>query len=83
MFGKATADSRTSVVVSRAVVVAAPTRLQRLSRIPCAPSESPLRTHACSCGPPRPRTFGVCRALVVSARTHKTAEVSPGPFCHS
>ena len=30
--------------------------------LPCAPSESPLRTHACSCGPPRPRTFGVCRA---------------------
>ena len=39
--------------------------------------------NACSCGPPRPRTFGVCRALVVSARTHKTAEVSQGPFCHS
>lgn len=36
--------------------------------------------NACSCGPPRPRTFGVCRALVVSARTHKTAEVSQGPF---
>ena len=63
----------------RASHASAPRRMP----FPCAPSESPLRTHACSCGPPRPRTFGVCRALVVSARTHKTAEVSPGPFCHS
>lgn len=87
MFGKATADfarassshAPSSSPPPRASHASAPRRMP----LPCAPSESPLRTHACSCGPPRPRTFGVCRALVVSARTHKTAEVSPGPFSHS
>ena len=52
MFGKATADSRTSVVVSRAVVVAAPTRFARVCTSPDA-----FPVCAVGVAAPNPRVF--------------------------